>query len=343
MKSDKLTDAIGMIDDRYIEEAHQKKEKKFNFSFTWETFGKLAAAACVLLLVINLFPVFFSRKGSSYDSAPSAAQGGGYYYESDYDSFVYDMEEVPVEAAASAEEAKEDLILPENEVIDPTKKLILTSNMTLETLDLEQQVNTVNELVRKYGGYLQHSSFSNRNNSYRYYEASIRIPADQYSAFLSELNGSGNATYYSEDVKDVTDAYMDVEARLNSLKAQEAKVLEFYDQAESLEDLMAVESRLSDIQYEISYYEARIRNFDLQINYSTMYLTINETKVYTPVDQSFFARLGRAFSNGFKGFINNLEDLIIDVVYNIWSILFLVLLFFIGRYLYRRFRNRKKS
>lgn len=106
---------------------------------------------------------------------------------------------------------------------------------------------------------------------------------------------------------------------------------------------MAVESRLSDIRYEIEYYEAQIKNYDLLVSYSTLNLTVNETKVYTPVSQNFFARLGRSFTNGFSNFVDGIGDFIIDIVYNMWTILLLIALGFGAYKLYKFLRNRKKA
>ncbi len=359
MKNEKLVDAIGMIDDRYIEEAHDKKRKKIQLNLPWNVLGKVAAAACALLLVINIFPVIFhSYSGGakeSYDQAKPAGANGSYYSYSS-DSAVYDGDylDEPAEymAMAADEEAYYEAEAPSSsedkpqaqtqEELRQNKKLILTSYMTLETQDLDGLMETLLPTIERYGGYVQRSSSGNRGST-RYYDASIRIPAERYNEFLQEIKGSGNAVYYSEETKDITDSYTDIQARLSSLKAQEAKVLEFYDRAEDLEDLMTVEARLSEIRYQIEYYEAQIKNYDLLVAYSTLNLTVNETQVYTPVTTSFFARLGRAFSNGFRSFLNGIEDFLIDVVYNIWTILFLAILGFAGYKLWKFIRNRRNK
>ncbi|MCR4634472.1 MAG: DUF4349 domain-containing protein [Erysipelotrichaceae bacterium] len=350
MKAEKLIHAINDIDDKYIEEAHGEK-KRFSLpkiSFSWNTFGKLAAAACALLLVINLFPVLFhsyGRKGSSAGGSYMASDSA--YPGSSYNGSYYAQEamEAPAEAEyyVSDEEAK-----PSNgPSVDQGnarqgKKLILTSYMTMETQNMDELLEKISSLIAKYGGYVQRSSIYNQTSDRRTYDSSIRIPAANYEAFLAELKGEGNALSYSEEVKDITDSYADIEARLSSLRAQEAKVMEFYDKAEDLQDLITVESRLSEIRYQIEAYEAQIKNYDLLVSYSTLNLTVNETKVYTPVSPSFWQRLGSSFSEGFSDFCDGIGDFIVDFVYNIWTILFLILLGFAGYRIYKWFRNRKR-
>ncbi|MBQ6335113.1 MAG: DUF4349 domain-containing protein [Erysipelotrichaceae bacterium] len=347
MKSNKLIDAIGMIDDKYIEEAHSKLKKKFNFSFSWSLVGKLATAAVAILLAINIIPNVF-HSYSKYDSANEAKEassynaGGSYYVTYDdapamAEQPYYASDEEYGYAEETVNEAERD-----DGSLRQNKKLILTASMNVETTELDEYLEKLLPAISKYGGYVQRSSTSNRGNNSRYYEATIRIPADRYSQFLEEIKTSGNATYYAEETKDITDTYTDIEARLTSLKAQEAKVLEFYDKAETIEDLMSVEERLSNIRYEIEYYEAQIKNYDLLVSYSTLNLSVSETKVYTPVSTSFFSRLARSFTNGFKNFISGIEDFIIDVTYNIWTIILFIALGYVAYRLYRWFKNRKK-
>ena len=347
MNKEKLIDAIGMIDDEYIEEAHSNIKKKRSFSLSWSLAGKVLTAACAILLAINIIPALFhpykeANGGGSYYASEYKADSADYDYDG-YASYApsYPMEEAEamIEDAGSSQQSA----ISDNGNIRQNKKLILTANMSLETQDLDALLENLLPAVERYGGYVQSSSIGSRNGNSRYYNATIRIPAGRYNDFLGEVKSSGNSTFFFVNATATTEIYTDIEARLNSLKAQEAKVLEFYDKAETIEDLMSVESRLSDIRYEIEYLEAQIKNYDLLVSYSTLNLTVNETTVYTPVSQNFFARLGRSFVNGFKNFVSDIGDFVIDIVYNIWTILFLILIGFIVYRIYRWFRNRKKA
>ncbi|MBQ5805071.1 MAG: DUF4349 domain-containing protein, partial [Erysipelotrichaceae bacterium] len=116
-----------------------------------------------------------------------------------------------------------------------------------------------------------------------------------------------------------------------------------YEKAETIEDLMSIESRLSDLQYQIERYEAQIKNYDLLTAYSTLYITITETKVYTPSNPNFFERLASSFKDGWHDFMDGFGDFLIDVVYNIWTILLLAALGYLAYRIYRRIRNRKNQ
>jgi len=331
MKKDtnKLVDAIGNINDKYILEAHKERKR---FIFSKSLFTKILAGALSVFLLIAVVPNLFNsaKNHSSNDSS---------YYEGKTDESYQYASNVEANGSAAAQISAGNTNTISEEVRKANKKMILTADMNMETLDLDEVSKKIIDAVNKYDGYIQSSSISTRGSS-RYYDATIRIPADKYAAFIEEIKENGNTTYYSENVDDITDRYTDLSARLSSLKAQYDKVLEFYDKAETIDELMSIEERLSNIQYEIEYYEAQINNYDLLVAYSTLNITINESKVYTPVNNNFFYRLRNAFVNGFNNFVNDVGDFIIDLIYNIWTIIALVLFAYIVYRIYKMIRHK---
>ena len=320
MKNNKLIDALGKIDDKYVKEAHEKKKFVFDFAFV----GKLATVALVLFLVVGVVPNMF-RMGAS-KSSDSASQMESYDLkgEPSEDENIYSNSGVNIENAKIAEE---------------NKKIIVTGDLHIETLDFDNVLNTLEANVKKYGGYIQESSISSNSNDRRFYDACIRIPAESYNEFLNATKENVNVTFYSEHADDITEKYTDIKARINSLKAEEEKVLEFYDKANNLEELMSVESRLTDIRYEIDLLETKIKNYDLLVNYSTLNIRITETKVYTKTNDNFFSKLGLNFVNGWSNFVNVVQDIILGIVYNLWIVI-LVVVVIVGIVIYRKKRNK---
>ncbi|MBQ6559536.1 MAG: DUF4349 domain-containing protein [Erysipelotrichaceae bacterium] len=348
MKTDKLIDAIGNIDDRYIEEAHKMKERK-RFAINWPVVSKVAVAFGCFLLAVTLLPNMFSHASSGYKSDSA----GGAYNDTSYQGMngsakpSYDTTEYMVmdgegiyeaEPSDSGYENKPE----ETDLVTANKKLIVKASMTTETQNLEETITKLTSQVSAFAGYVQKSSTYDAGSA-RVYEATYRIPADRYQAFLDSIQDAGNVISYFEETEDITNTYTDIEARLNTLKAQEERVLELYKQADSIEDLMKVEERLSDLRYQIEYYEAQIRNYDLLVAYSTLTISVRETKVYTPTSTSFFTRLGNAFRNGWHNCLDSIGDFLIDVAYNIWTILFLAILGYVAYRVYRHFRNKRNG
>ncbi len=348
MKTDKLIDAIGMIDDTYIKEAHEKRSLKNIPFFSRKWVRYVTAAVCVCLMVMIIPQVFPHMKFADGGAAPEASNAhyGGASYAKDTAEYDGDYYAEPSEAPSyepnegSYEDYnRSDQNSPEMPALP--QKRILTANMSLETQELDGMMEKITGSVNSFRGYLQQSSVNSRGSYTRIWHAVIRIPADSYQAFLDSFKEEGNVTYYEESVRDITNTYTDLSARLASYRAQEAKVLEFYEKAETIEDLMAVEERLSDIRYEIEYLEAQIKNYDLLVAYSTLDLTVTETKEYTVTEKSFFEKLGDAFRYGWQNFIGGIEDFFLDFVYYIWTIVAILVIGFIAFRIYRKIRNRR--
>lgn len=323
MKKNKdiLIDAIGNIDDKYIKEAHDNKKKVFSFS--WELTGKLLTGALCLFLLISFVPnLFRAGKSQSTDAVNETA----HEYDNGFSTgTTYDVAE---------EEYDGDNILA-------NKKIIVTGYINIETLDFDSLIEQLNMNIAEAGGYIQSSSISTNRYDSRYFDAVIRIPADKYDDFLTKTKQTGNVTWYNENLDDITETYTDLEARLNSLKAEETKVLEFYDKATNLDELMSIESRLTDIRYEIDSIQTSIKNYDTLINYSTLNINVQETKAYTKSNDKFFNRLGLSFRNGLTNFVNSIQDFMIDIAYNILQIVLVVVVLVAIVVVIKRIRKNK--
>lgn len=94
--------------------------------------------------------------------------------------------------------------------------------------------------------------------------------------------------------------------------------MELMDQAESIEDLITIESRLSDIRYQIETMESQLRTFDNQVTYSMVYFYIEEVKVYTQIEElSRFEEMTQGFTDSVENVINGLLDFGVGFVISI--------------------------
>ena len=104
---------------------------------------------------------------------------------------------------------------------------------------------------------------------------------------------------------------MDVESRQKALETEQSRLMELLEKADNLEDLLTIESRLSEVRYELENYGSQKRLLDNQIDYSTVYITITEVERITEVgERTFFQEIGDRFSEslyivgvGVRGFI----------------------------------------
>ena len=91
------------------------------------------------------------------------------------------------------------------------------------------------------------------------------------------------------------------------LKTEQSRLLELMEQAETMSDLLEIEDRLTDVNYELDRYTSRLRTMDNQVDYATVYLSVQEVKEYTPV-QELWKKISTGFVSSLKGLWQGLVD-----------------------------------
>ena len=175
--------------------------------------------------------------------------------------------------------------------VENGRKLIRTVSLSLQTKEFDSVLNNLKTKTTELGGYVENSSISGNSYSYtttRYASYTIRIPADKLNEFVDIVGELGNVTQENESVEDVTLQYVDVESHKKALETEQARLMELLSTAENMEDLLAIESKLSDIRYEIESYESQLRLLDNQIDYSTVHVEIFEVERMTDAGEKGF-------------------------------------------------------
>lgn len=197
-----------------------------------------------------------------------------------------------------------------------SEKIIYTGSLSIQTTAFDETLSALEAAVAQIGGFVENSSVSGNTRTYadgttavvdRWAYYTVRIPADQFNSFLSSAGALGNVTNSSRNAQNVTSQYTDYEARLESLTIQEERLLAMLEESGDLESLITLESRLSEVRYEIESIERNLRNLDQKLAYSTVNLYIQEVEIYTPtvsVQRTFGEKLADAFADGWNGFVN---------------------------------------
>ena len=280
----------------------------------------ILAILLAALLALTIFTgCAASTKSMAADSAP---QTPGASYNSKSEAAAAEM---PMEEPASAEEFVEaeefayDTVAtteagggaaetpePDDSVADYTAKIIYTASVSIETTEFDKAVAALENQVQKIGGFVESSNVT----------GDTQYNSDGTTTVLHETEGFGNVTSTSRDAQNVTSAYTDYEARLSSLNTQEERLLDMLAKSEDVETLIALEQRLSDVRYEIESIERNLRNYDMQIKYSTVNLDLREVEVYTPtvpVRRTFSQKLADSLSDGWNGFTRGIQNVILGL------------------------------
>jgi hypothetical protein len=221
-------------------------------------------------------------------------------------------------------------------------------NISAEAENLDDVLGSVNNKIKELGGYVESSNIYNGSRYSgrtitRDASLTIRIPANKLDSFLETVEGVTNITNKSQNVEDVTLQYVDTESRKKALKAEEDRLLEIVESAETVEDIITVESRLSEVRYELESIESKLRTYDNKVNYSTIYLDITEVSKFTPVEQkSAGKRMVDGFIDSFKSVLHAISELFIWIVIHIPQ-LFILAVFVVVIVLVARKASKKKK
>ena len=203
-------------------------------------------------------------------------------------------------------------------------KLIYTANVSIQTTRYDEEVQKIKDLVEEYDGYIQNTDTYNGG----YYDTevykngyfSVRIPQEKYKDFLTGIDSNSHITNLSENVQDVGEYYFDLESKLKMYRTKEERLQTLLKKANSLSDIIEIESALTEVQSEINMYQSDLNHYDSLIGYSTINIDICQVAhVGSGYDQDngFFARLGRNFINGLRGFAHGIENFIMWIARNI--------------------------
>ena len=216
-------------------------------------------------------------------------------------------EAAPMETMAVAmEEALYDEVTSESgsaETAMPIdQKLIRTVNMDAETMSMNGLVAWLDSRVAELGGYYEEKSIRRSGSRadgkyYQYADMMIRIPAQNLDRFVSQMGEEANILSTSESTENVTLQYVSTQSRVQALETEQKRLLELLENAESMEDLLTIESRLTDVRWELENYASQLRVLDNQVNYSTIYLSIREVEEPTViVERTVWQKIGDGFT-----------------------------------------------
>ncbi|MBE5972735.1 MAG: DUF4349 domain-containing protein [Lachnoclostridium sp.] len=277
---------------------------------------KRISVCLVILLAIALLT---ACGGASKDSAVVAATTAAamdYGYAVEETASAYAPGSVHVEEAKSTSGSSGALggantVTP---TVNSSRKLIRTVHLDVETYDFEGLMTKLEEHITALAGYVEQSDISGNsmqnNYSRRRAYMTVRIPSTNLDQFISSVEADGNVTNKSESTNDVTLQYSDLESRKKSLTIEQDRIWALLEKADTLESVIALEERLSEIRYELESMESRLRLYDNQVEYSTVHVNVEEVKIYTPTAPLTF---GERIANGFNENVENMKDFATDL------------------------------
>ena len=296
-----------------------------------------------LSLIVSLVLLVALLTGCGGSAAQSAAS-----YDSgmvEYAAMADEVAMAPAEGAVlkSATAETNSAALPAN------RKWIVTVNLTAETDDLDALRAALDARISALGGYVENQNINNGSSytsgrRYRSANLTVRIPADSIDGFLQDVGGIANIVRQNKSIEDVTLNYVATESRLKALEAEETRLLELLAQAENMSDLLEIEQRLSEVRYELENYGSQKRLYDNQIDYATVYISIEEVQEYTPVEEpTFWERIRKGFKDNLEGVGDDLLDVLVWFIVSLPYLVVFAIVITIGILIAKRIRRRRAA
>lgn len=304
---------------------------------------KVRKVLSILMILAVLLAVTGCGGSAKAENSAQMAPGAIFDSAADSDGRIHYGAEVP-EEELKMESTSTANVLPEG------RKLIRTIDIQAETEDLNPLLESVNSSISQLGGYVQ-SKNQHNGSAYSGYRSrrvsmTIRIPAELADKFVATVSANANVVSSNETLDDVTLQYVDTESQVKALETEQEQLLELLDQAKSLEDILKIQDRLTQVRYELERYASRLRTLDNQIDYATIHLTIDEVKEYTPVveEDTFWQRITTGFKRSIKNIGRDVTDFAVWVIVNspyllLWAVVGVVLIVLLRK----RIPKRKKK
>lgn len=302
---------------------------------------------------------------NSYDAAAPLGKAGGGMMDGGYyaEAGEYDYDAVAETTAAAPAAAPENALMEEistttGQATTPLaagnpsvlqRKLIRTVSLDVETTDFENLLSAIRQSVTVDGGYIEQSDVSGTSISTamerkRYAFLTVRIPSAKLDAFLSQMSQQSNVINRSENVSDVTLQYTDIESRKKSLTIEQERLWALLEKADTLEAVIALEERLSEIRYQLEGFESQLRTYDNQVDYSTVHISIQEVGVFTPTTpDSVGTRIQKGFIRNLENVSNSLTDLLVWVISHLPALVLLAIVFAAIRTMIKRIARARKA
>ncbi len=169
--------------------------------------------------------------------------------------------------------------------------IIRNGNITMAVDDTREVKKTIEEMVSQYAGQgafvVSSNEYGGSPNSSPYISLSIRVPATEFDAAMDQLEGlaaAGTSPSINEYSEDVTEEFVDIQARTQSLEAARDRLMGLMENAATTEDLLLAEQQLTAREAEIESLKGRMRYLSESARLSRIDIELQPYILSQPVD-----------------------------------------------------------
>ena len=228
--------------------------------------------------------------------------------------------------AISEQEVQTDI--PENDFHDE-RMIIKEGEVQFETANAAETKELISKTVSELRGYISNENVYTYKDKIEY-QISIRVPSEKFEILLDNISQSAK-NLKSKNIKalDVTEEYVDIEARIKTKKELENRYKELLKQAKNVQEILTIEKEIGYLRTEIESIEGRMKYLKDRVSMSTLTVVFYEN---ISTSFGFGSKFIQGLENGWTGLLWVLIALI-----NLWPFLLTGLIIFL---LVRRFNKQ---
>ena len=210
------------------------------------------------------------------------------------------------------------------------RKIIFNASLSLDVIDAEKALNDCEILVAKYGGFVAQSSLQ-KSDTQVLATAVLRVPAARVTELMNGLAGLGTITSRNSGSDDVTSQYIDIQARLKVLRAEEVQLVGFLKKATNIKDMLAVQEQLRTVRTQIEQYEGQQRYMDNATSLATVTVQLAQTTEVFVAPRGFgsaFVQSLARFGHGLAAFWTWFGGSVVFIAFYgllIWALAWIIL------------------
>ncbi|HWQ89171.1 MAG TPA: DUF4349 domain-containing protein [Desulfitobacteriaceae bacterium] len=271
-----------------------KKTKTLWWRWHWKLSIPLVALTLMVIIGARILPLYFEQNGVFLNNGLSEKTAGT---AGERQNALSDEQPATNEAAPSAASGEKSGIMLDNSDVsaymppDTTtppadsslaKMITYNLNATIQVNNIAATINKLNQDVQQMGGYVVNSQqYIKEASEYGHFTA--KIPADKYESFRISLSGIGKIISQTQTADDITNQYYDAQTRLQNWEAEQLRYTEILKQAQTVEDVLKIESYLANIRQQIEQLKGQLRYWNNAVQFSTVQIELQPAT--TPILQ----------------------------------------------------------
>ncbi len=228
------------------------------------------------------------------------------------------------------------------------RHVIRNGSLSLTVDDTRETIREISGMINDKGGIVSSSNIYEVREGQYNADLTLRVPVNLFDSTMDQLETFGKVTRRDTGMDDVTMQYIDLQSRLANQEAQEARLVEILEMAETVEEVLEVERELYRVRGEIESMSAQLTYLTDQVSFSTIYLSLREETIPTgTISPNPFHNLGQRIVQAFTGSINVVLSAVSFIVLAFVALIPVLIL--VGIFvaliwlLVRKLKNRKKD